>query len=267
MTVLTTTDTERERALPPTMVERMTLILDAFETPRSRLTLEQVAAATGLPRSTAHRILDQLVRLEWVSHSSGGYALGSRSLGLGGQGGGHPELREAAAEHLHELHVRTGLVVHLGVLDGSRVLYLDKIGGRGASAVPSRVGGRSPAHCTALGKAMLAWREPEAVDARVRAHLYRHTDASITDLPRLHRELHRVRERHGLAFEHGEYVADVSCVAAAVHSPDGPVAAISMVGDRRTPLERVAPLVVEAAREIGRTLEITTAGWSRPSAR
>lgn len=236
--------------LPPSMVERMTLILDAFTTPSTRLTLEQVARTTHLPRSTAHRILDQLVRLEWLSHSSFGYALGSRSLGLGGSGGSHLELREAAAAALHDLQIRTGLVVHLAILDGAEVRYLDKVGGRFASAVPSRVGGRAPAHCTALGKAMLAWLPAEEVESVVVPALGRQTSRTICDISTLHQELSRIRARNGLAFERGECFPEISCVAAAVRGPEGPVGAISMVGDARTPLERVAPLVVGATRQV-----------------
>jgi DNA-binding IclR family transcriptional regulator len=241
-------------AVPPSMVERMTLILDAFESPSTRLTLEQVARTTHLPRSTAHRILDQLVRLEWLSHSTFGYALGGRSLGLGGSGGSHLELREATAAALHELQIRTGLVVHLAVLDGGQVRYLDKVGGRFATAVPSRVGGRAPAHCTALGKAMLAWQSAEDVESQIVPALGRHTSRTICDMALLHQELSRIRARNGLAFERGECFAEISCVAAAVRGPEGPVAAISLVGDASTPLERVAPLVVEAARAVTREL-------------
>lgn len=241
-------------ALPPSMVERMTLILEAFPTPATRLTLEQVARITQLPRSTAHRILDQLVKLSWLAHSSVGYALGARSLGLGGASGNHFDLREAAAPSLYELQMRTGLVAHLAVLDGAEVRYLDKVGGRFASVVPSRVGGRAPAHATALGKAMLAWLPAEDVDAIVIPTLRRQTSRTICDIEMLHFELSRIRSRHGLAFERGELFSTISCVAAAVRGPEGPVAAISLVGEAETPLERVAPLVVDAARKVTREL-------------
>lgn len=242
------------RDLPPSMVERMTLILDAFEGPSARLTLEDVARRTHLPRSTAHRILDQLVRLDWLHHTSFGYSLGARSLSLGGGGNAHAEVREAAAGRLHELSVRTGLVVHLAVLDGAEVSYLDKVGGRFAGTVPSRVGGRAPAHCTALGKAMLAWLPPEDVDAVMGPALRRATNRTIADLATLHQELNRIRSRSGLAFERGECFADIACVAAAVRGPEGPVAGISLVGDARTPLEKVAPLVAGAARQVSQEL-------------
>jgi DNA-binding IclR family transcriptional regulator len=242
------------RDAPPSMIERMTLILDAFNGPSARLTLEDVARRTGLPRSTAHRILDQLVRQRWLAHHSFGYGLGQRALGLGGQDGGHGKIREAAAPYLHELQVTTGLVAHLAVLDGAEVFYLDKLGGRLAASVPSRVGGRVPAHSTALGKAMLAWLEPEQVDALLGTGITRLTSRTIGELGTLHQELHRVRQRRGLAFERGESFPGIACVAVAIRGAEGPVAGISLVGDIHTPLENVAPLVVTAARETSQVL-------------
>ncbi|MFC0862128.1 IclR family transcriptional regulator [Sphaerimonospora cavernae] len=258
-----------QRELPPSMVERMTLILDAFPGRSTRLTLEDVAGVTRLPRSTAHRILDQLVRLNWLEHSSYGYSLGSRALGLGGRDGGHGEIREAAAPLLHSLQIRTGMVVHLAVLDDAEVFYLDKVGGRFALSVPSRVGGRAPAHSTALGKAILAWLEPEQVDSAIGGRISRLTNRTIGDIATLHQELNRIRRRRGLAFERGECFPSISCVAAAIRGPEGPVASISLVGEARTPLEKVAPLVVDAARQASLALfpDLATQRRSRPGSR
>ena len=240
--------------LPPSMVERMTLILDAFPQRASRLTLEEVARATHLPRSTAHRILDQLVRLQWLDHTSFGYSLGRRALQLGGGGEDAGELRSAASPFLHSLMLRTGLTVHLAVLDGGQVCYLDKLGGRFATSVPSRVGGHAPAHSTALGKAMLAWLDPEDIEERVGAAMSRRTESTIIDLDALHQEMHRIRTRRGLAFEQGECFEHIGCVAAAVQAPEGPIGAISLVGDAGTQLQRVGPLVLDAARQISLSL-------------
>ena len=236
--------------LPPSMVERMTLILDEFAARTTRLTLEEVARRTHLPRSTAHRILDQLVKLRWLDHTSFGYCLGRRSLSLGGGGDDHAEVRVAAAPLLHQLSVQTGLVVHLAVLDEAEIVYLDKVGGRFAAAVPSRVGGRAPAHCTALGKAMLAWFQPEEVEERFASELRRQTHVTIGEVGLLHQVLNRIRSRRGVAFERGECFSQISCVAAAIRGPESPIAAISLVGDSRAPLEKVAPLVAEAAHRV-----------------
>lgn len=240
--------------LPSSMVERMTRILDVFEGPRDHATLEQICRATHLPRSTAHRILDQLVRLDWLDHTSSGYRLGRRSLGLGGGAQGHTDIRSAAAPYLHDLSVRTGAVIHLAVLQGDQVHYLDKVGGRFAVTVPSRVGGSLPAHGTGLGKAMLAWLDPDSVDEMLAETLSAQTRSTIVSRDALHAELHRIRQRGGLAMERGESFPELSCSAVAIHGPDGPVAAISAVVPHDTPIERVAPLVVNAAKAITREL-------------
>lgn len=247
-------DAKARREVPPSMVERVTLIMDTFDGRNSRRTLEDVTVLTRLPRSTAHRILDQLVRLGWLAHTSAGYELGRRALNLAERDGGNSELREAAASLLHSLQTRTGMVVHLAVLDGAEVYYLDKIGGPFAASVPSRVGGRAPAHSTALGKSMLAWLAPEEVDRLLHNKIGRMTPRTIIELETMHQELRRIRERKGLAFEREECFPGISCVAAAVRGREAPLGAISLVGDANTPLERVAPLVASAAQRVSQLL-------------
>ena len=242
--------TPQREALPPSMVERITLIMDLFERPQLRLTLEQIAGHTGLPRSTAHRIIDQLVGVGWLEHMTTGYRLGRRALGLGGREVSHGALRAAAAPTLHRLALRTGLVVHLAVLDETEVYYLDKVGGRSAVDVPSRVGGRAPAHCTALGKAMLAWLLPERVDEDYANGMPSRTKRSIAGRVQLHEELSRIRSRHGLAYERGECFGGIACIGIALRGPAGPVGALSLVGEMHAPLERLAPLALSAARSV-----------------
>ncbi|WP_416983832.1 IclR family transcriptional regulator [Streptomyces sp. T028] len=240
---------ERE-ALPPSMVERITLIMDLFDRPYAHLSLEDVTGRTGLPRSTSHRILDQLVGVGWLEHMTTGYRLGPRALGLGGRDTGHSALRAAAAPALHQLAVRTGMVVHLAVLEDTEIYYLDKVGGRTAVDVPSRVGGRAPAHCTALGKAMLAWLTPDQIEYEYARGVPARTPSSITSRDRLHQELSRVRDRHGLAYERGECFGGVGCVGVALRGASGLLGALSVVGEADAPLERFAPLALAAARGI-----------------
>ncbi|MGI5451687.1 IclR family transcriptional regulator [Streptomyces sp. CA-249302] len=253
------TDAE-QHPLPPSMMERVTLIMDLFERPQTRLTLETVSRRTGLPRSTAHRILDQLVSLDWLHHSLSGYLLGPRALGLGGREIAHSTLRAAAAPQLLELAVRTKMVVHLAVLDGPEIYYLDKVGGRAAVDIPSRVGGRALAHCTGLGKAMLAWLSPEEIDTRYTQFIERRTPHSIGRLDALHREFGTIRRRNGLAVDHGECFPDIACVGLAIRGPDGPVAAISAVGTGDSAVHRIAPLVVSAVRSVSEELFGTARG-------
>lgn len=236
------------------MIDRFTVILDAFDDRTSQMTLEQLTRRTRLPRSTVHRILKHLVRLDWVERTPCGYRMGRRMRRACAVevGDSYGEIRSAAAPLLQELHARTGMVVHLAVLDDGASVYLDKVGGRSASSLPSRVGGREPAYSTACGKSMLAWLAPEQVDSLYAQRLHRRTERTIGDVPMLHRELNGVRLRRGVAFESGESFRGVACVGAAIRGDGGPVAGISVSGglSSSTRFERVAPLVAAAARKV-----------------
>jgi DNA-binding IclR family transcriptional regulator len=134
-------------------------------------------------------------------------------------------LHRAATPLLHDLHRATGLVVHLAVLDGSDVVYLEKIGDRMIAAIPSRVGGRQPAHCTAVGKAILAYSETaDAVDLATRKTRY-----SISSRTQLVAEMAKVRA-HGVAFDREESLPGFGCVAAPIGGPGEAVAAVSVCG-------------------------------------
>ncbi|MPY80742.1 MAG: helix-turn-helix domain-containing protein [Actinophytocola sp.] len=240
---------------PASMIERMTLILDAFDSSTRTLTLLGLAERTGLPRSTVHRILDQMIRLRWLAHTSGGYRLGMRPLELGGLAADHNEIRDAVNPLLHELCQRTGMTGHLGVLDGREVVYLDKTGGRLAANLPTRLGGRMPAHCTALGKAMLATHEPTTVAATFRSRLPRLTARTIGDIDGLHRELAQIRLREGVAVDREESVTGIVCVAAPLRTRGPAVAALSVTGQARVVnAERLARVMVEVAHEASRLL-------------
>lgn len=240
--------------VPTSMIERLTLILDIFDRPGTRLTLEDLARRTGLPRSTTHRILEQLTQLDWIAHTHSGYGLGRRALGLGGRDLGCTRLRAAAAPYLQELSSATGMVAHLAILEGPDVYYLDKVGTCRAVEIPSQVGGRAPAHCTALGKAMGSRLAPEEISVRFGSALLRATTRTITDLDLLNQEIDRIRQRRGLAVERGECLASIACVAAPIPAGSEPLAAISLAGSIDAQLERVAPAVPLAARRIALAL-------------
>src|SRR5712672_2839578 len=116
-------------ASPSAVIDRISLVLDAFDGP-GRLTRAPIVRRTGLPRSSAHRMLERLVQLRWLRRSGRDYELGMRLVELGSLAVHQDRLHRAAQPFLHELHRATGLVVHLAVLDGSDVVYLQQIGNR-----------------------------------------------------------------------------------------------------------------------------------------
>lgn len=240
----------------PGVVERLTQILDVFATGPERILLEDITSLTGLPRSTAFRILSQLVDLQWLEHDSRGYSLGARVHGISSRGSNHTAVRSAAANVLNDLHLATGAVAHLTVLEGGTVHYLDKVGGAASSSIPSRVGARLPAEKTVSGRALLACLAPERVDALMTLG---RTEDERVDLVRLHAQLNQVRRKHGLAYAPIENCSSgIGSVAAPILGPDGSVGAISAATRGAVPLDTVAPMVAFAAR---RTSQMMFPGW------
>ncbi|MFF0816679.1 IclR family transcriptional regulator [Rhodococcus sp. NPDC003318] len=213
---------------PSAVLDRVSLVLDAFDGP-GRLTLAQIVRRTGLPRSSAHRMLDRLVQLRWLRRQGRDYELGMRLLELGSLAVHQDRLHRAALPLLHELHRVTGYAVHLAILDRTDVVYLEKIGGRLAAAIPTRVGGRQPAHCTAVGKAMLGFADDAQLTEVDAALSTRKTKYSISTPAQLRTELAKVRA-HGIAYEREESLPGFACVAAPIGSIGEAVAAVSVCG-------------------------------------
>jgi DNA-binding IclR family transcriptional regulator len=239
---------------PSAVIDRVSLVLDAFDGP-GRLTLAQIVRRTGLPRSSAHRMLERLVQLRWLRRSGRDYELGMRLVELGSLAVHQDRLHRAAVPLLHDLHRATGLVVHLAVLDGSDVVYLEKIGDRMTAAIPSRVGGRQPAHCTAVGKAMLAYTgdvdDVDGIDLTSRRTKY-----SIGSLGQMRSELAKIRS-HGISFDREEALTGFGCVAAPIGGPGEAVAAVSVCGpmNRMTFDQRLVAPVRMTAMGIWRNVE------------
>src|SRR6201995_385973 len=238
-----------EPTTPTAVIDRISLVLDAFDGP-GRLTLAQIVRRTGLPRSSAHRMLERLVQLRWLRRSGRDYELGMRLVELGSLAVHQDRLVRAASPLLGELHRATGLVVHLPVLDGPDVVYLGKIG----TGLPTRVGGRRPAPCTGVGKAILAYGDAYAdagVDLRVRKTKY-----SISTSSQLAAELAKVRA-HGVAYEREESLLGFGCVAAPIGGPGEAVAAVSVCGPMNRMMfdQRLAAPVRMTAMGIWRNAE------------
>jgi DNA-binding IclR family transcriptional regulator len=235
---------------PSAVIDRISLVLDAFDGP-GRLTLAQIVRRTGLPRSSAHRMLERLVQLRWLRRSGRDYELGMRLVELGSLAVHQDRLVRAAGPLLAELHRATGLVVHLAVLDGSDVVYLEKIG----TGLPTRVGGRQPAHCTGVGKAILAYADDYAC-AEVDLHS-RKTKYSISSSSQLAAELAKVRA-HGVAYEREESLIGFGCVAAPIGAEASDViAAVSVCGPMNRMMfdQRLAAPVRMTAMGIWRNVE------------
>ena len=149
--------------------------------------------------------------------------------------------------------------MHLAVLEGTEVVYLDVLRGRDAPNLPSRIGGRFPAHATGVGKAILAFSTESVVARVIDAGLPRLSARTITAPGLLRRQLARIREE-GIAFEREESGVGVVCAASPLLDADGDaIAAVSISGwANRMRTERVAPAVRTVALALTRTLSEST---------
>ncbi|MER6583297.1 IclR family transcriptional regulator [Nonomuraea sp. NPDC001023] len=232
-----------------TVTSKVLAILGAFDAAHPQLTLTDLARRSGVPLSTAHRLVAELEEWQALSRSPDGrLRVGLRLWELGQLAPG--SLQGRAHPWLQELFATTGENVHLAVRDGLEVLYVDKVYGRRAVPIVSRTGGRLPMHPTGVGKALLA-HEPEwFVQAYLARALERPTPHTVTEPGRLARELAAVRAQ-GYALTHEEMTLG-SCSAAAPVVVDGrAVAAVGIVlaSRRARELPRlVDPLLETAAR-------------------
>lgn len=234
-------------------LERAAAVLAAFDAQHRELTLASLVQRSGLPRSTAHRTADRMIRLGWLDKPRDRYRIGNRLFELSGLAPIRHELREAALPFLQDLYQATRTTVQLGVLDGEQVLVVEKISGHRPMPMLSQVGGTIPAHCSALGRAMLAYSSAETVDAVLDAGLTPRTTRTITSPVALRRELAAIPDR-GWAIDREEGNIGVSCVAAPVFGPLGDVAAaVSVTGPSQVVrAERVGPAVRLAAAAASR---------------
>ena len=238
---------------------RTMALLTAFRAGEEELTLAELARRAGIPKPTAHRLLAELATWNVVERTPGGHRLGMRLFELGQLAPQQRGLREAAAPFLADLFEATHETVHLAVPDGVDVVYVQKLPGRHGPRIDSRIGGRMPAYCTGVGKALLAFGPPERMAEVLAAGLVRRTPRTVVAPGLLRQELDRIRAC-GVAEEHEESTVGIACTAAPVLDASGrAVAAISITGwANRMDTARPAPAVRTAALGLSRVLRSGT---------
>ncbi|NUP65622.1 MAG: IclR family transcriptional regulator [Nonomuraea sp.] len=238
-----------------TVTSKVLALLGAFDAAHPQLTLTDLARRSGVPLSTAHRLVAELEEWQALSRSPDGrLRVGLRLWELGQLAPG--SLQGRAHPWLQELFAATGENVHLAVRDGLEVLYVDKVYGRRAVPIVSRTGGRLPMHPTGVGKALLAFEPDWFVQSYLARKLERPTRHTIIEPGRLARELATVRAQgYALTFEE---MTLGSCSAAAPIVVEGrAVAALGIVlaSRRSRELPRLVDPLLETAAHIARACE------------
>ncbi|HMO57381.1 MAG TPA: IclR family transcriptional regulator [Roseiflexaceae bacterium] len=242
-------------------VQRAAALLKAFDSDTPELGVNDLSRRVGLHKSTASRLLATLEHAGLVERVPGTekYRLGFELVRLAGYVRHYGDLRELARPVLADLAAQTSETVHLAVLDGDEVINLEQIEAPHMLREANWVGRRTPLHCVANGKALLAWLPDPQSAAIYAAPLAQYTDRTITDPHLLRRQMAQVR-RCGYAVALGEIEIGLHAVAAAICDRDGlPLAAVSVSGPayRVTPqrIDALGALVVAAATTIaGRML-------------
>ncbi|MFF0596147.1 IclR family transcriptional regulator [Streptomyces antibioticus] len=236
------------------MLDKAASVLDCFRPDGGAFRLTEIAARTGLAKTTAFRLCSDLVRLGLLERDGETYRLGGKLFELGSLVPRRLDLREAALPFLQDLFEATHETVHLGVREGHDVVYIERIHGHQTLALPSRIGGRLPLTCTGVGKALLAFSGSELADEVLAAPLPRLTPHSVTDPERLRTVVEQIQVS-GLAYEEQEAALGVNCIASPVFDGSTAVAALSVAVPRgRFRPAQLAPAVRTAALGLSRVL-------------
>ena len=237
------------------VASRIGALLGAFRPGDDVLGVSELARRTGLAKTSVHRLTGHLVETGLLERADGALRLGLRLFEIGQLASPRRGLVEAARPYLADLREATRNTVHLAILEGTEVVYLDVLRGPDAPTLPSRIGGRFPAHATGVGKAILAFSPDSVVDQVIEAGLPRVSARTITAPGLLRRQLTRIHDE-GIAFEREESGVGVVCAASPLLDARGEaVAAVSISGwANRMRTERVAPAVRTVALALTRTL-------------
>ncbi|MEL6946933.1 MAG: IclR family transcriptional regulator, partial [Pseudomonadota bacterium] len=235
-------------------------VLDVIASADRPMRFTDILNRLDQPRGTLHRQISNLAAEGLVTADENhAYVPGLRLLKLAARAWSRNSLRSVAAPHLLRLHEATGETVHLGVLNGLEVVYLDKVESRQTVRMHSQVGNASPLFCTGVGKAMLARLSlHDRADRAERMHYTRHTPSTLVSAEALLAEVDHIA-RTGLAYDREEHEPGIVCVAASIQHPEGEgVAGLSVTG----PAYRMGPEQIarfgELVRETAKNIEIET---------
>jgi len=243
-------------------VLRAAEILDSFSFEKSAYTNSEIAKKLHLNKSTVTRLLCSLEKAGFLqrNNKTAEYRLTHRLFRIGSIYINQIGLHSEAMPLLSELASSCKETVHLAVLNEFEVFYLDKVESSQSIGMMSRIGNKSPAYCTGVGKVMLAHLSKEDLERFFcSTELKRHTSNTITDPVKLRRHLDKIREL-GYATDNAEHEAEVKCVAAGIRDNSKEVVAgISVSGPVfRMSAERMKseliPAVKQTARMISRRL-------------
>ncbi len=246
------------KSAPVGVIAKILRIFDALKASPSGLALRDISLQAGLNKSTAYRFLAHLEREGYLFRDeAGSYVVGPKLVGLASGPTYQAALRKLCRPILQKLWKITGETVNLGILDGHQVYYLDVLQSPHSFRMASRPGIWRPLYCTAMGKALGAHLPPDEQEHLLASlRFQRFTPHTIGHLPRLRKELARVRQA-GYAVDNEEAILGARCVAAPILLASGKAAAAVSVSGPTTRIDRAAmPMFVSAVKEAARAISL-----------
>lgn len=245
----------------PSILSKAFDLLHAFNSSARVMTLSELSRASGLSKSTVHRLLARLIELGAIEHHRAGYRVGLDMFRLAAATPASAA-RDLAMPHLADLHLRTGHTVHLGILRQFDVVYLEKVGRYHPTPDPSGVGGPLLANCTAIGKALLAHENLNDLGDFLPDPMAALTPHSVTDVARLVSQL-RVIRQDGLARECEEARLGLACMASPIMVGGLAIGAISLAYPAETrPDPRTGTVLLDATAHLAKEIRQSPPGGS-----
>jgi DNA-binding IclR family transcriptional regulator len=241
-------------------IKKVSVVLGLFDREHAEWGVRDVAAKVKIPKSSAHDLLSSLAEAGLLAKTrEGRYRLGWRLMALSEMMLSTDDLRREARPILEDLADRYRETVHLAVLDDTRVVYIDKVeASQGVHLQLTSPGARLCAHCSAVGKVLLAQQGEEQIQHVLRTEgLPSFTQNTITSSPKLQETL-RTIGKYGFAYDFEEVLPNLCCVGALIRDDAGSaVAALSMSAPKdrfRRLQEEFQRAVVRSSRAVSQRL-------------
>jgi DNA-binding IclR family transcriptional regulator len=237
-------------------VERAFSILEFLNSSKRGWNISEMSRKLHIPKSTTHVLVSTLDQLGYIKHyrSTRRFQLSPKMFGLGRNALTATALPEIALPHLRWLVQETRLTAHAGILEKNRVVFVQKVDGPGIIKFDTYIGKCSELHCTALGKALLAFQSEETIQGILSNYIFdRFTKRTISSQQAFLNELARVRQQ-GYSIDDEEEELGIRCVAAPISGGESILGAVSVTGTttqiRMDELDRLIAVTKSAAVKI-----------------
>jgi len=208
-------------------IDRTLQVLELFSLERSEWGVTEISKALNIYKSNVHNILSTLAEKSFVEKDpkTDKYKLGIKFFELGSVVIKNMDLRKIAHPYIEKLSKEFNETVHLGVLDKGRVVSIEREESDKSLCSHIEIGKRTPLHCTAVGKAIMAYLSEDKVSLIVKEKgLEKYTENTITDREKLEREFLKIRKQ-GYAVDNMEHEEGVRCIAGSIRDHTGEVIA------------------------------------------